>query len=169
MLTTGFTRIATSIASSVRQLIRDLPCFIFTAAVMPGFVFLDLLVWVLNPGDGRATTADQDFFINPLFGSLSHNEDVRLHDDAILPFSGYEGVTFGNHIYVNPRYRWASTAALPLLRDLDFRLSTKLVLHELTHVMQYKALNGSHAAFGWAYLKAFYNVRNATNHSTDRF
>ncbi|KAI4193652.1 MAG: hypothetical protein LQ346_003868 [Caloplaca aetnensis] len=126
---------------------------------MPGFIFLDLLVWVLNPGNGEATTTDQDFFINPLFGSLSHDEDVRIHDDAILPFSGYEGITFGNHIYIKPwLYQWAATAAFPLVEDDNFQLSTRLLLHELTHVVQYKALNGSHAAFGWAYLKAFCNV-----------
>ncbi|KAL8916130.1 MAG: hypothetical protein Q9208_008697 [Pyrenodesmia sp. 3 TL-2023] len=153
-------KIATSIAKSVQELIRDISCFIFSAVVIPGFMLLDLLMLVLNAGNGEATTADQDFFINPLYGSTSHDDDVQVHYNATSAFPGFAGFTFGNRIYLNHlhQHRWSAAADPPLLRDLNFRLTTTVLLHELTHVMQYKTFNDSHSAFAWAYLKGYCNA-----------
>ena len=132
--------------------------------VIPGFMLLDLLMLVLNAGNGQATTADQDFFINPVFGSASHDDDVQVHYNATSAFPGFAGITFGNRIYLNRlrQYPWSVTADSPLLRDRSFRWTTRTLLHELTHVMQYRAFNDSHSAFGWAYLKGYCNVRDTT-------
>ncbi|KAL8654603.1 MAG: hypothetical protein Q9210_001416 [Variospora velana] len=128
--------------------------------VIPSFMLLDLLTSMLNAANGEATTADQDFFINPLFGSTSHDDGVRVHYNATSAFPGFAGITFGNRIYVIrlKQYPSSLTADLPLLRDRNFRFTTRLLLHELTHVRQYKAFSNSHSAFAWAYLKGYCNA-----------
>ncbi|KAL8652105.1 MAG: hypothetical protein Q9210_002878 [Variospora velana] len=145
-------------ALSVRRLITSNPvCFIFSALITPGFLFTDLSFLVLNPGNGEPTTADQDYFINPLHGSwISPDDNIRLYyDSSFAPNLGwFVGITFGNRIYLKLD-RSAINVNTPLLLDLSFRGRTRLLLHEYTHVKQYRDFNDSQAAFGFAYLKAY--------------
>ncbi|KAI4253795.1 MAG: hypothetical protein L6R42_007447 [Xanthoria sp. 1 TBL-2021] len=119
-------------------------------------MFADLGFLVLNAGNGEETTADQDFFISALYGT-SHDDDVQVYYGANFAFGGAAAVTYGNRIYTS-LHRSSRLASNPLRRDRVFQQSTKLLLHELTHVMQYKAFNGSHSALGWAYIKGYCNA-----------
>ncbi|KAL8756278.1 MAG: hypothetical protein Q9199_003043 [Rusavskia elegans] len=51
--------------------------------MIPAFIFSDLGFLVLNAGNGEETTADQDFFINALYGT-SHDDDVQVYYGANL-------------------------------------------------------------------------------------
>ncbi|KAL8652934.1 MAG: hypothetical protein Q9226_004052 [Calogaya cf. arnoldii] len=119
-------------------------------------MFSDLGLLVLNAGNEQETTADQDFFVNALYG-ISHDADIRVYYNSRFAFGETAAVTYGNRIYTS-LHRSSMLARSPLRRDYVFQQSTKLLLHELAHVMQYKAFNGSDSAFGWAYLKAYCNA-----------
>lgn len=160
MLTSEIARVGTTIAKPVQELVQDLQCFTYSAVMIPAFMFADLGFLVLNAGNGEETTADQDFFINALYGT-SHDDNVQVYYGANFAFGGAAAVTYGNRIYTS-LHRSSRLARTPLRRDRVFQQSTKLLLHELTHVMQYKAFNGSHSALGWAYIKGYCNVRDAT-------
>ncbi|KAL9016221.1 MAG: hypothetical protein Q9185_006421 [Variospora sp. 1 TL-2023] len=141
----------------VRLFTRNPVCFIFSALLTPGFLFTDLSFLVLNPGNGEPITADQDYFINPLHGSwISPDDNIRLYYNSIFAtvFGLADGITFGNRIYLKLD-RSAINVNIPLLSDIGFRQRTRLLLHEYTHVKQYRDFNDSQTAFGFAYLKAF--------------
>ncbi|KAL8887939.1 MAG: hypothetical protein Q9215_004550 [Flavoplaca cf. flavocitrina] len=149
-------RVGTSIARPVRERVQDLECFVFSAVMIPAYTSSALVMSVLHPAtDGEETTADQDFFINALYG-ISHDGAVRVHYSARIP-NDIAAVTYGNKIYTDA-HRSSKLARRPLLRDRFFQQSTKLLLHELAHVMQFRAFNHSIPASGWAYLKGYCNA-----------
>lgn len=142
---------------SVRNTLKDIECTIFSRVTLPGYLFSDLGFLLLNLGDGQATTIDQDFFIRPLHGSLSHDDNVKVFYDATFApgfGSNVAGVTFGSRIYLRTN-SLAIRANTPLLQDGAFQQKTKLLLHEFTHVKQNKDFGYNHAAFGLAYMKSY--------------
>ena len=158
MLTTEIDRVGTSIARPVRERVQDLECFVFSAVMIPAYLSSALAMSVLHPAANvEETTADQDFFINALYG-ISHDPAVRIHYNARIP-DHVAAVTYGNRIYTNA-HRSSKLARRPLFRDRYFQQSTKLLLHELAHVMQFRAFDHSLPASGWAYLKGYCNVRH---------
>lgn len=162
-LTTEIARVGTSIARPVRERVHDLECFIFSAVIIPAYISSAWTLSVLHPAaNGEETTADQDFFINALYG-ISHDRAVRVHYSARIP-NDIAAVTYGNRIYTSA-HRSSKLARRPLLRDRFFQQSTKLLLHEFAHVMQFRAFDHSIPASGWAYLKGYCNVSHViTNH-----
>ncbi|KAI4275026.1 MAG: hypothetical protein LQ337_003514 [Flavoplaca oasis] len=149
-------KVGTSIARPVRERVHDLECFIFSAVIIPAYISSAWTLSVLHPAaNGEETTADQDFFINALYG-ISHDRAVRVHYSARIP-NDIAAVTYGNRIYTSA-HRSSKLARRPLLRDRFFQQSTKLLLHEFAHVMQFRAFDHSIPASGWAYLKGYCNA-----------
>ena len=74
----------TFIVQSVRDVLKDIECTTFSGVTLPGYLFSELEFLVLNLGNGQATTIDQDFFIYPVHGSLSHDDDVKVFYELLL-------------------------------------------------------------------------------------
>ncbi|KAI4141949.1 MAG: hypothetical protein LQ341_003366 [Variospora aurantia] len=159
-------KVVTFIVQSVRDQLKDIECTLFSMVTLPGYLFSDLGFLTLNAFNGQPTTADQDYFINPLHGSFSHTDDVQVYYGATFaPGFGANvaGVTFGSRIYLRTDSS-AISASTPLLQDRAFQQKTKLLLHEFTHVKQYKNLGYFHPTFALAYMKSYclagYNYEN---------
>lgn len=154
----------TAIAATVVAVIQSPECAIFSALTLPGYMVADVGFAHLNgyPSEqGVSTTPDQDYFISPLHGSISHNDNIRIFYGAKF-FPGFDnaaGVAFGKLIYIKADQS-ATTANTPLLGDWAFRQKTKLLLHEFTHVKQYRELGYVNPFFGARYLYNYCTVRS---------
>ncbi|KAL8916285.1 MAG: hypothetical protein Q9208_008596 [Pyrenodesmia sp. 3 TL-2023] len=159
-----FSQVVTAIAATVLAIIQNPLCATFSALTLPGYMLADAGFAKINgvndypPNQGVSTTPDQDYFISPLHGSVSHNDDIRIFYGArfFLGFEKADGVCFGKKIYIRADQS-ATTATTPLLGDLAFRRKTKLLLHEFTHVKQYRELG---------YVKEFFGARYLYNYCT---
>ncbi|KAK3632230.1 hypothetical protein LTR56_016471 [Elasticomyces elasticus] len=124
-------------------------CGVFAVATTPGYEGINLLLQALNAGtDNAPTTNNQDFFIFPLHGPISHDDDIVVYYDATFPpgFGNADGVTMGKTIYLI--YPTASSQ----YGDSRFAQSTRTLLHEFTHTKQYKEFGYFTPAFGAKYL-----------------
>jgi hypothetical protein len=89
---------------------------------------------------------DQQFFVFPLHGA-SISRDVTIFYESRRPpgFKDTYGSVFGRNVYI--RYDDA-----PKGSDPNFTAFTRLLLHELTHSVQYRDRNWSLVRFGTDYL-----------------
>lgn len=164
MLNLRFPQVVTAIVKTVIAVIQDPQCAIFSALTLPGFMYSEVGFavingWPLHKGD--STTPDQDYFISPLHGSVSHDDNIRIFYGAKFGpgFGGAAAVTFGKLIYMRADQS-ATTANSPLLGDSAFRQKTKTLLHEFTHVQQYRDLGYVGPLFGARYLFDYCTVRS---------
>ncbi|MCJ1275435.1 hypothetical protein MMC21_003238, partial [Puttea exsequens] len=95
------------------------------------------------------TNTDQDFFLHPSHGALSHNAPVTIYYNAAQnPFINIPGITFNRDVYLNT----------PLVRDYgtqnwqDFGALVQLLIHEFTHVEQYAATGYDLVSYGHSYV-----------------
>lgn len=149
-------KVVTAIIQTVIAIIEHPECAIFSAITLPGFMVADVAFSQINgsPGNqGVQTTIDEDYFINPLHGSFSHNDRILIYWGAkFLPLmDAVDAITFGKVIYMRADAS-AVTANIPLLGDLAFRKNTKNLLHEFTHVQQYRDFGYIDPLFGSKYL-----------------
>ena len=121
----------------------------------------DIAFTILNIGrTGVPTTEDQDYFIDPLHGFVSHDDGVHVYYNARFApgFGNAAATTFGRRIYMRADDS-ATVASPPLVQQSGFQQRTKTLLHEFTHVKQYKALFYDESLFGLRYLFAYCKVR----------
>ncbi|KAK0507293.1 hypothetical protein JMJ35_010331 [Cladonia borealis] len=126
----------------------DAGCGVFAASTLGGYLLSADAFAVQNIlKKPKATTPDQDFYIYPLHGSISHDDGIRIFYNANFPpgFGEAAGVTMGRNIYLRE-------AAHIKYTDSNFLDVTKILLHEFTHSEQYRALGYNLHAFGLRYL-----------------
>jgi hypothetical protein len=127
----------------------DVTCGVVAAGGLPLYEAANILFMAQNTGTVSApTTNDQDFFIFPLHGLISHDDSIEIYYDSsfVVGFGDADGVTMGRRIYTN---KPASSASVG---DAGFRGTTRLLLHEFTHSKQYQSHNYNTFAFGVQYL-----------------
>lgn len=122
-------------------------CVVFAATGLPWYLSAASIFAAQNTGMGTPTTPEQDFFIYPVHGSISHDEDVKIYYKATRAagFGSAEGATFNRNIYITTES--AATKESP-----TFKSVTRLLIHEFTHVTQYRDVSWNLAAFGTKYL-----------------
>lgn len=149
-----------SIFGDIADLIKDLwkgatvdvACSIFAASALPGYLTFAGLLHAQNIRQiPIASTPDQDFFIFPLHGPISHNDRISIFYSANLPPSTL-GLTIGRNIYVR------QSADTRFMENGGFPTATRILLHEFTHSKQYQRVGYSLAAFGTQYLFNFCKV-----------
>ena len=153
-------KVVSAIVKAVQEAIKDLECSAFAALTLPGFMVSDAAFTILNiGGTGVPTTKDQDYFIDPLHGSVSHDDGVSIYYNARFApgFGSAAATTFGRRIYMRADNS-ATIASPPLVQQSGFQQRTKTLLHEFTHVKQYKALFYDESSFGLRYLFAYCKV-----------
>ncbi|KAL8686667.1 MAG: hypothetical protein Q9218_006946, partial [Villophora microphyllina] len=151
-------KVINAIVKTVEEIVQDIECSIFAALTLPGFMFSNAAFAFLNSNlVWWSTTSDQDYFISPLHGSVSHDDNIQIYYGAAFGpgFGSAAAVTFGRKIYVRADDRSARTADTPLRQDYAFQALTKTLLHEFTHVKQYKAVGYLDNVFGARYLFDF--------------
>ena len=130
----------------------DVACSIFAASALPGYLTFAGLLHAQNIRQiPIASTPDQDFFIFPLHGAISHNDGISIFYSANLPPSTL-GLTIGRNIYVR------QSADTRFMENGGFPTATRILLHEFTHSKQYQRVGYSLAAFGTQYLFNFCKV-----------
>jgi hypothetical protein len=132
----------------------DTGCSIFAAGAVPGYLVSADLFRIENIFKStHPTSLDQDFYIFPLHGPVSHNDHIVVYYSATFPpgFGSADGVTMGRTIYLRAAMAATST-------DRGFQVETKTLLHEFTHVKQYQALGYNLPAFGLKYLFEYCKV-----------
>ena len=160
-------RVITRATNIVVSTGTDVVCGVFGVVGTPFYEAVNLLFQALNSGTSRApTTNDQDFFIFPLHGPVSHDDNIVVYYSAKFPpgFGGRYGVTMGSTIYLV--YPFASSSH----GGPQFEEDVRGLLHEFTHIMQYKDFGYFTPAFGAKYLfnhcrVSFYQAR--TIHGRD--
>ncbi|KAI9777235.1 MAG: hypothetical protein M1839_008965 [Geoglossum umbratile] len=127
----------------------DEVCAVAVAIALPGYIISAGLWASDNPDEGVPTSLDQDFFLFPIHQSLSHDVGVKVNWDAVnaLGFSSDPGTgaTYNRNIYLLMTNQ-------PDGLDPGFAASTRKLLHEMTHVRQYRDLGFNLVTFGTQYL-----------------
>jgi hypothetical protein len=142
----------------VQTTATDVGCGIFAAAAVPVFDAGAALFAVYNAANtGVPTSQDQDFYIFPLYGSISHDDSIVVYYNAnfIPGFANALGVTMGRNIYIR------NTASSASATDPGFQATMALLLHEFTHITQYQVLGYNLDAFGARYMWEYCQVRNS--------
>jgi hypothetical protein len=143
-----------AIVGGVKDATVDLGCSLFATGALPGYLTVAGLLHVQNIQVPSASTPDQDFFIFPLHGAISHKDGISIFYRANFPpgFGDTLGVTIGRNIYVR------QSADTRFLENGGFPSATRILLHEFTHSKQYQGVGYSLAAFGTQYLFNFCKV-----------
>lgn len=153
-------KVVSKASNVVKSHTTDSSCALFGAVLTPGFEGVANLFTTLNFISIQApTTNDQDFYIYPLYNSISHDDGITVCYNAIFPpffeiLGPVDAVTMNKTIYVK------DTVSSRNYGDLQFTHGTRILLHEFTHIKQYKALGYTRWAFGARYLFQFCKVRN---------
>jgi hypothetical protein len=143
-------------ATKIVQGKPDVRCGVWASAAVTGYTVVKNLLAALNVlGTAVPTTADKDFLIFPLYGTISHDDGILVLKGATLPpgFGGTQGVTMGKLIYS------IFDTADAVVSGSNFTESMGLLLHEFTYTKQYQALGYDTNAFGTKYMFQFCKVR----------
>lgn len=144
-------KVISKAANIVQSGAANVGCGVWSAAAAPVFTGGAYLFEAVNSNHpGIPTSDDQDFYVFPVHGTLSHDDNVLVHYVASFPWPipvGRSAITWGTAIYVKT-YGAISSGRM----DVDFEYITRLMLHELTHVKQFKSLGYVTPAFGAKYL-----------------
>jgi hypothetical protein len=138
----------------VEDVASDAGCSVFAAGALPGYLVSADLFKVQNVFKiPSPTSSDQDFYIFPLHGPISHNDGIVVYYQANFPpgFGSADGVTMGRNIYLRGAKASVST-------DAAFKSTTKILLHEFTHSKQYQSFGYNLNAFGLKYLFEYCKV-----------
>ena len=101
-----------------------------------------------DPDKVTTTTPDQDFFVTPSHGDLAHSAPVDIYYNAeAAPYVDRYGITFNRQVYLNI----SQVRDLGVNNYLDFRRNVHLLIHEFTHVEQYRDRDWDIAQFGHEY------------------
>lgn len=147
---------AKAVKNAVVDAAQDVGCGIFASSTLPGYLLYADLFTVQNARlTSYPTSQDQDFYIFPLHGPISHNDNIRVYYKANFPpgFGNAAAVTMGRVIYTRESVSSRTSG------DARFNAATKLLLHEFTHSKQYQALGYNLRLFGLKYLFEFCKVR----------
>lgn len=147
---------ASAVKNAVVEAAEDVGCGIFASSTLPGYLLYADLFHVQNAlSTSYPTSQDQDFYIYPLHGPISHNDNIRVYYRANFPpgFGNAAAVTMGKVIYTR------ESVSARTYGDARFNAATKLLLHEFTHSKQYQALGYNLRLFGLKYLFEYCKVR----------
>jgi len=150
------TKVVKKVVGATEEIITDSSCSLFATVGLPGYFAVATLLGIENSFQiPKSTTADQDFFIFPLHGNISHDNGIRIFYNAKLPpgFGDTSGVTIGRNIYVR------SGVNTTIASDAGFPNATSILLHEFTHsTKQYQAHGYDLASFAGQHLFNFCKV-----------
>ena len=147
---------AKAVKNVVVEAAQDVGCGIFASSTLPGYLLYADLFHVQNAfSTSYPTSQDQDFYIYPLHGPISHNDNIRVYYRANFPpgFGNAAAVTMGRLIYTR------ESVSSRTHGDARFNVATKLLLHEFTHSEQYRGLGYNLHLFGFKYLFEYCKVR----------
>lgn len=85
------------------------PCDAFAAAAVPINSVVGDTVYFANPREGKATTHEQDYFLQPAYGPISHRDDILIHYKSKFP--AFWGTTPTTNIDRNVYVRSSETCA----------------------------------------------------------
>jgi hypothetical protein len=144
-------KVISKAANIVQSGAANVGCGVWSAAAAPVFTGGAYLFEAVNSNHpGVPTSDDQDFYVFAMHGSLSHVDNIGVHYNASFPWpipAGRSAITWGKDIYVKT-YGAESGDRM----SVNFEYITRLMLHELTHVKQFKSLGHITPAFGAKYL-----------------
>lgn len=128
-----------SIWSDIGGFFGDVGCGILAASVgVPAFLYSAAIFAAENHGASTSLNADQQFFTFPVHGDIANTGPVRMFYQATRAIGfdkdAVKGTTFNRDVY---------TALPNALNGADpvFKYLIKnVILHELSHVLQYKDL-----------------------------
>lgn len=128
--------------------LKDIGCGIVAALTIPVYLY-NAAVFRGGNHDPVSITDDQNFFIFPVHGDIASSGPVQVFYQDIRPFGfGHAiGTTFNRDVYTVFQNAPEGNFS-PTFKDLI----RKILLHELTHVLQYRSMGYSLFDFGIDYL-----------------
>jgi hypothetical protein len=157
-MVTWVKKVISKAANVVQDNAVSIVCAVFGAALEPGFEAVAILFLMLNVlKTSGPTVNDQDFYLFPVYGTISHADGIVINYDAAYPpffesFGSVDAITLHNIIYTK------SLASSASYTDPQFSAATRILIHEFTHITQYKALGYFGSGFGTKYLYQFCKV-----------
>lgn len=137
------------------------PCGLFAAAAVPASLIAFDAVYFANNANGVPTTNDLDYFLQPAFGSFSHDNDVSVHYNAKFPdfFSQKRSTNVDRNVYVRLAESAAKYRASPSSAgNPEFKKLVLVLLRQFGQVKQWAAADWVDTAFGLGYLNEYCKV-----------
>jgi hypothetical protein len=141
---------------AIEDVFVEVGCAAFATTSLPAY--LAAYAWFEGLNGGYETlSTHQKYFQRSIFGEDILSQVSVKYNANMPPFFGSaQGVTMGKHIFIKgPPHRLDTANTWVMDLDVAFRTQTRLLNHEMGHVLQYKARNFAIAKFGWDYLKGF--------------
>lgn len=141
------------------------PCDAFAAAAVPINSVVGDTVYFANPREGNATTHEQDYFLQPAYGPISHRDDIVIHYNSKFPaFWGANPTTnIDRNVYVR------SSEACYSSSGPDFEAQIKDILAQFGQLKQWAEPDVDYVdtVYQIRYLKAYceVNISNSTPYS----
>lgn len=130
------------------------PCDAFAAAAVPINSVVGDTVYFGNPREGNATTHEQDYFLQPAYGPISHRDDIVIHYKSKFPaFWGANPTTnVDRNVYVRSSEACYSSSGLGA-----FEAQIKDLLAQFAQVKQWAETDVDYVdtIYQIRYLKAY--------------
>ena len=111
------------------------PCDAFAAAAVSINAVVGDAVYFANPPEGKATTHEQDYFLQPAYGPTSHRDGVVIHYKSKFP--AFWGTNPTTNIDRNVYVRSSETCAKYSAGDAAFEAQIKDLLAQFGQLKQW--------------------------------
>lgn len=138
------------------------PCDAFAAAAVPIHSVVGDTVYFANPREGNATTQEQDYFLQPAYGRISHRDDILIHYNSKFP--AFWGTNPTTNIDRNVYVRSSETCAKYSAGYAAFEAQIKDLLAQFGQLKQWAVPDVDYVdtVYDIRYLKAYCVVNIAT-------
>lgn len=138
------------------------PCDAFAAAAVSIHSVVGDTVYFANPPEGNATTQEQDYFLQPAYGTISHRDDIVIHYNSKFP--AFWGTNPTTNIDRNVYVRSSETGANYSAGYAAFEAQIKDLLAQFGQLKQWAVPDVDYVdtVYDIRYLKAYCVVNIAT-------
>lgn len=138
------------------------PCDAFAASAVSILSVVGDTVYFANPREGSATTHEQDYFLQPAYGPISHRDDIIIHYNSKFP--AFWGTTPTTNIDRNVYVRSNKTCAKYRAGEAAFEAQIKDLLTQFGQLKQWAVPDVDYidTVYQIRYLKAYCVVNIAT-------
>lgn len=137
------------------------PCDAFAAAAVSINSVVGDTVYFANPPEGNTTTQEQDYFLQPAYGSISHRDNIVIHYNSKFP--AFWGTTPTTNIDRNVYVRSSKTCAKYGTGQAAFEAQIKDLLAQFGQLKQWAVPDVDYidTVYQIRYLKAYCLVNAA--------
>ncbi len=137
-----------------QQIAPKEPCDFFATAAVAILSVVGDTVYFANPPEGTPTTRDQDYFLQPAYGPLSHRDDIVIHYNSKFPAFWDQTPTtnIDRNVYLRTSQSCSKNSSP------DFEAQMRLLLLQFVQLKQWSEVDYVDTVFQIRYLNEYCKV-----------